>query len=923
MRILLINTPSLATRPISRSMAGGLGFDGHESMLLPPLDLALMAATLRNAHETVEIIDADALGLDKDAVYHRIAGQNWDVILGTASLATIYEDANFLAKLKKTHPTAKIVGKTLVRDHEVLKGYLQTSGADFIIHGEADLNILQLLQGRCRSGTAWLEPQNASSTPGFRFEEGTPIPNLDELPFAAYDLLPYSAYRYPLLGAPVATLQTSRGCPFPCGYYCPYPLVEGVKWRAQSPERIFRELKEIVEGLGVKKVYFRDATFTLNQGRVHKLCEMVIQEKLRFEWVCETRVDCLSDDLLEIMKAAGCLGLLIGVETGDERIMHEKEGKKGLTLPKLAHVREKTLQLGMRLHFLLIVGLPQETRESLVSTYDLIFRYEPDTVGITLITPYPGTPLFKEGTREGWIESLQWEQYGGHQIVMHTPHLSAQEIVQGKRFLDEGVAILHKRRIEKISPELDAYSAGHYEALLRWAYGLDGPIALIHSKVLPESSREVSEPTTDLTSTTTSHGDNRSTISHPFISVLIPTFNRKSILRKTLLGLASQTLAPEKFEVIVVDDGSSDDTMEMLQKWKAPFALRVFPQTHGGPNVARNLALKQAQGWIVLFTGDDMIPGPSFLEAHLKFHLNHRDSLKGMIGFIDWSPEILITPFMRFLTSPEGGHQFSFHLVKDGKADFRLFYTSNISLKRELLTLEPGPFDIDFTYPAYDDIELGFRLANRGMQLYFNPQAVTYHHHEIRLTSYVERQKNAGGMAWILSQKHPQITQFLPLKELTEPNIPTEEELNKLLEIAVELEKPVPEKLGQLSINGLPFDQVYARNILFPVYSKLLYSAQCFGAKQALGPGGATEGGFSPLGKKPFEKTQALPMPVAGGSTHKKPNFSGGNSQTRYNSKVIAIPNDPVCGVIRLINPLVACRHRYKVDGEVIGEGKL
>jgi radical SAM superfamily enzyme YgiQ (UPF0313 family)/glycosyltransferase involved in cell wall biosynthesis len=928
MRILLINTPSLRTRPISRSMAGGLGFDGHETMLLPPLDLAVMAATIRNSGEMVEVIDADPLGLDVDGVYQRISEQTWDVIIGTASLPTLNHDAAFLAGLRKFHPSAKIIGKTLVRDHAVLQSFLEKSGADFVIHGEPDLNILQLLHGHSRSGTAWFERQDVSHASVFHFHAGEPVQDLDELPFAARDLLPNSRYSYPLLGSPVATLQSSRGCPYPCGYYCPYPLVEGVKWRAQSPQRIFAELRAIIEGLGLKKVYFRDATFTLNQRRVHQLCDLILDANWRFEWVCETRVDCLNDDLLEKMKAAGCIGILIGVETGDEQVMHDKEGKKGLTIPKLTHLREKTFQLGIRLHFLFIVGLPKETRESLVSTYDLLFRHQPDTVGITIITPYPGTPLYEEGVREGWVDSFQWENYGGHQIVMHTPHLTREDLVVGKQFLEEGFTILHKQRTSSFAPELADVSVQHYNNLLRWAYELDEPVARIQECAMVAGIEDARSVADESSGGSMRMGPPHSSMPRPLLSVIIPTFNRRAILRKTLLGMASQTLPPEQFEVIVIDDGSSDDTMAMLQKWKAPFQLRAFTQSHGGPNVARNYGLQQANSWIVLLTGDDMIPGPSFLESHLKFHLSHKEPVQAMIGFIDWSPEIPVTPFMRFITSPEGGHQFSFHLAKEGKVDFRLFYTSNLSLKREFISQEPGPFDTDFTYPAYDDIELGYRLTNRGLQLHFQSQAVTYHHHEMTLPAFVERQKSAGRMAWILDRKQPDIKQFLPLTELSEPDVPDSEELRKLLEMVLELEKPDPQKLKLFRSQGEAFDQVYARTILYPVYSKLLYSAQCFGAKEATQSRGILHADTHNTREKNSGSLRKLsPTQDEKGVTNSRevlPQLSSMVSQgTAQLPMVIAIPNDPICGKIRLVNPLGACRERLWLEGQVVGEGEV
>ncbi len=824
MRIALINSPSLHTRPVSRSMAGGLGFDGHDGMVLPPLDLAIMAATLRQAGEEVELIDADPLGLDAQGVCNRLAGRSWDLLVGTVSLPSLEHDVEFLAQLRSRHPQARIFAKTLIRAQAVLEPLLRKSCIDLAIHGEADLSIIDMAHGRSRQGTAWIEASESGSQ--YRFEEGTAVHDLNQLPLPARDLLPNERYRYPLLGGPVATLQTSRGCPYPCGYYCPYPLVEGVKWRPQSPERIAAELKQIVEELGTRKIYFRDATFTLNQDRIVRLCDLIVEARWQLEWVCETRVDCLGDAVLERMKAAGCVGILVGVETGDEQVMHRREGKKGLTVPKLAHLREKTRQLGIRLHFLLIVGLPQETRESIVATYDLIQRYKPDTIGVTIITPYPGTPLYEEGIRQGWIESLQWKDYGGHQVPMHSPNMSREDMVAGKRFLEEGFAILQRRQAGDHSQPVEAFAQQHYEQLLRWAYRLDAPLAQLR-RLVSQAPRTpvVAHPQPSA----------KAAVSALPLSVVIPAYNRRAILRKTLLALESQTIPPEQFEVIVVDDGSSDDTMAMLKQFKASFTLKALSQPHQGANAARNLAIREASGEIVLITGDDMIPEPAFLEAHLKFHRQHSSELDAMLGFIDWSPEIRITPFMHFIVSPEGGQQFAFHVVREGKADFRLFYTSNISLKRSLLLEQTTLFDQDFTYPAYDDTELGYRLARQGMQIHYNPMAVTRHHHEITVEGFVHRQRKAGHMAVILARKHPELDgMVLGLQDiLHNRGRYTEEHVRGLLEAISELQKPDLGRLGVVRLNNQGYDHFYTRNILYPLYNALLQAAYAWGVCEA------------------------------------------------------------------------------------------
>src|SRR5439155_20323965 len=127
-------------------------------------------------------------------------------------------------------------------------------------------------------------------------------------------------------------------------------------------------------------------------------------------------------------------------------------GKKGLTVPKLAHLRRRARELGIRLHFLLITGLPHETRRSIVDTYDLVMRHDPDTIGLTVITPYPGTPLHADAEHAGWIESTDWPDGGGHQVVMRTPHLSRADLARAKQLIDEGWALALRERHEGVSP---------------------------------------------------------------------------------------------------------------------------------------------------------------------------------------------------------------------------------------------------------------------------------------------------------------------------------------------------------------------------------------------------------------------------------------------------------------------------------------
>jgi len=253
-------------------------------------------------------------------------------------------------------------------------------------------------------------------------------------------LLKNSFYHYPLLGKNCTIMQTSRGCPFPCAYYCPYPLVQGREWRAMSPERVYKELADIVRKHKIDKVLFRDATFTLDRRRTIEICQKIIRGKLKFSWWCETRINCLDEELLKIMKKAGCKGINIGVETGDSKIM-EIQGKPGVSLAQLGEIKKAADKTGIKLHFLLLIGLPKETRRSLYQTFKLIRKLKPYSLGVTVVTPYPGTPLWDEAKKKGWIETKDWSVYSGNLPAMHTDNLKSweiklvQKLIQGESFL--------------------------------------------------------------------------------------------------------------------------------------------------------------------------------------------------------------------------------------------------------------------------------------------------------------------------------------------------------------------------------------------------------------------------------------------------------------------------------------------------------
>jgi glycosyltransferase involved in cell wall biosynthesis len=244
------------------------------------------------------------------------------------------------------------------------------------------------------------------------------------------------------------------------------------------------------------------------------------------------------------------------------------------------------------------------------------------------------------------------------------------------------------------------------------------------------------------------------------------------MLLRVLDALETQQEAPE-FEVIVIDDGSSDDTARVMSERgtkKYPFTFRSQP--NAGPGRARNHGVSLATGRYVLFIGDDTVPEPSFLAEHARMHRDaDNDPLAACLGYTGWPPGERVTAFMDYIN--DYGLQFGYKLIHDGEiVPFNFFYTSNISLDRQLLGNEP--FDTTFPAAAWEDIELAFRLDALGLKIHYNARAVTLHYHPMSVDSFARRQYTVGRSGAIFYRKHPDLAGFLGVHEL-ETRTPADE----------------------------------------------------------------------------------------------------------------------------------------------------
>ena len=245
----------------------------------------------------------------------------------------------------------------------------------------------------------------------------------------------------------------------------------------------------------------------------------------------------------------------------------------------------------------------------------------------------------------------------------------------------------------------------------------------------------------------------------PAISVVIPAYGRQELLDQCLERLAGQTLSEDQYEVIVVDDGSPKPLTV-----QAP--VRLLQQENRGPAAARNHGVRHASGETVVFIGDDILVGPDFLELHRQFHTPPSSPWQGMLGRVDWPAEFLLDPYMNWLD--RSGLQFGFHGLQPGQQlQHYHFYTSNISVKRE--TLLAFPFDEDFPDAAFEDADLGARLADAGFRLYYEPRALGEHRHFYTLEASCAHRRRVGQSARIFERKQPRHAQFKWIRRYPPP----------------------------------------------------------------------------------------------------------------------------------------------------------
>ncbi|NTV30892.1 glycosyltransferase family 2 protein [candidate division WWE3 bacterium] len=244
-------------------------------------------------------------------------------------------------------------------------------------------------------------------------------------------------------------------------------------------------------------------------------------------------------------------------------------------------------------------------------------------------------------------------------------------------------------------------------------------------------------------------------------TIVITAYNNEHTIRQSLESFLNQTAISQIQEIIVVSDGSTDNTEMIVEEIRKGYPIvRLIRQGNLGVAAARNQGMREANSPILLYSQADIFAQPTLIEQHMLFHDAHQDIHDAAVGFTTWSKQLTITPFMEWLE--DGGPQFNYHHLTDNQiTTFETFYTTNISLKTEFLRQNSGfdeSFKIGNGITAYEDTELGYRLSQQGMKLTYLANAICYHHHPKNVSAVLKRRYYEGWMAHKLHKKHPSLT---------------------------------------------------------------------------------------------------------------------------------------------------------------------
>ena len=414
MRVFLIHVrdPQFYALPAkTRAKNGNIRVMGF-----PPIGIMSLSSVLKQAGHECVMFDQANPDTPNDVIIEEIKRCKPDLVGLSFLSTTSYPYAKMLArKIRLADSTVKLAFGGVFASLNAGLVKLQCSEVDFVCRGDGEQLLLDLLahlnDPEGVAGLTWMKDGLVINNPGRPMER-----QLDQWPFPDRESLKLDFVESMPLDVPAVlsmerftTMQTSRGCPWPC-IFCDIPIFNEGKWRARSAQHVVNELKYL-EAQGYGAVYFVDDHFLLQPKRIEAICNGVIDAGLRIQWGIEGRVDSVAQHLFPVMAKAHCRTVMFGIESGSQKILDRL--KKEQSLEEVSTAVKNAKKAGIEIvHGFFTVGNPGETVADMQATFDFAAKLPLDTFGFNRLCVYRGTPLWQEYVKRGLVSDVtDWYKY--------------------------------------------------------------------------------------------------------------------------------------------------------------------------------------------------------------------------------------------------------------------------------------------------------------------------------------------------------------------------------------------------------------------------------------------------------------------------------------------------------------------------------
>jgi len=403
--------------------------------ITPPLNLMYLASSLEEKSYSVKIIDDDLLQKGYENVSKQAEKLNPQLVGVTATTSTIKSALKYLELIKNILPESlTVIGgpHTTFMPYETLKN---SDNLDVVVIGEGEETMVDLADHATQNiedindvnGIVYRDLKDCN----LRTTEKRPlIKDLDKLPFPARHLVPFDSYG--VSQEQTGGIITSRGCVYNCNY-CSSSLIMGKKFRSRSPGNVVDEIEELIDTYHINDIGFMDDTFMLNKKRASDIADEIKARDLDLTFVASSRVDRVDKSLLENLKNSGLKTIYYGVESGSQRILDLM--KKGITLKNVEDAVKMAKDVNLEVLTSFILGYPGETEEDMNTTIDFSTKLDSDYCQYSILTPFPGTPIYKDLIEKNLIDNEDWDRY-----TVLKPILKYNELGLNKKLVERKLA---------------------------------------------------------------------------------------------------------------------------------------------------------------------------------------------------------------------------------------------------------------------------------------------------------------------------------------------------------------------------------------------------------------------------------------------------------------------------------------------------